>query len=101
MTDGLEGVLKSVSTYSQRFPEFSYDVKRITVDGELVTLHVHATMYAKDRGNDRRGLNIVDTWRVVDGQVVEHWDAVQPLNWFLRFYQLLTGGAIRNTNGVF
>jgi len=101
MTDSIKGVLTVVKSFANRFPDYTYDVKHINVDGEYVTFHSHATINKKHRGNDTKGLNIIDTWKVVDGKIVEHWDAVQPLDLFMRFYNLLTGGAIRNKNGVF
>ena len=101
MKDGIEGVLTSVSTLTKRFPDFAYEVKNIFVDGDYVTLHSHATVNKKHRGNDRKGFNIIDTWLVKDGKLAEHWDAVQPLDNFMRFYYWITGGAVLNTNGVF
>ena len=55
----------------------------------------------KHRGKDGEGLNIFDTWKIVDGEIVEHWDALQPMSLFMRFYNWLTGGAVRNNNGVY
>ena len=55
MKDGIEGVLTSVSTLTKRFPDFAYEVKNIFVDGDYVTLHSHATVNKKHRGNDRKG----------------------------------------------
>lgn len=99
--DGMEGLLQNLVDLTKRFPEFSYDVKHAYVDGDRVIFHSHATMRAKHRGNDRQGLNIVDVWRVVDGQIVEHWDAIQPLAFSMRLYNLVTGGRLRNQNGPF
>ncbi len=101
MEDGIEGVLQAVAKLSKRFPDFAYDVKNIMVDGDYVTVHAHATVNRKHRGNERKGFNIIDTWRVKDGRLVEHWDAVQPLDAFMRMYYWLTGGSIMNSNGVF
>ena len=58
-------------------------------------------MRAKHRGDERKGLNIIDSWRVVDGLIGDHWDAVQPLDTFMRFYTFLTGGRTHNDNGTF
>ena len=99
--DGILNLADYVQAFAERFPEYSYDVKRMQADGDFVTFHSHATMRARDRGNDQKGLNIIDTWQVKDGDIVEHWDAIQPLDGFMRFYALLTGGRIRNSNGVF
>ena len=101
MQDGLGGVIESVKQFTSRYPDFSYDVKNMIVDGDLVSIHSHATLRKSDRGNDTKGLNIIDTWKVKDGNLVEHWDAVQPLEGFMRFYNLVTGGSIRNSNGGF
>ena len=64
-------------------------------------IHSHATLKAAHRGDESQGFNIVDTWRLEDGRLVEHWDAVQGLSFSMRIYSLLVGGKIRNTNGVF
>lgn len=101
MTDGISGVVKSVSDLCKQSPEFSYDVKHIYVDGENVILHSHATLKRKHRGDDKQGFNIMDVWKVVDGKIVEHWDTVQPMSFSMRMYMLVTGGAIRNDNGVY
>lgn len=99
--DGIEGLLGYVGALTKRFPEYTYDVRRITVDGDVVTFQSHVTMRAKHRGNPRKGLNIIDSWRIVDGLIGDHWDAVQPLDVFMRLYTALTGGRIRNNNGTF
>lgn len=101
MTDGLDGVLEAVGRTVKRFPEFGYDVRRVLADGDYVTITSHVTMKAAHRGDDRKGLNISDTWRVVDGQLVEHWDSVEPIDGMMRVFGLLTGGRFRNSNGVF
>ena len=101
MTDGINGVLHSVETLVKRFPDFAYEVKNVFVDGDHVIVHSHATINKKHRGNDRKGLNIIDTWRVNDNLPMEHWDAVQPLDAFMRMIYWFTGGSVKNSNGVF
>lgn len=101
IADGIEGVIKTVGDLTKRFPEYGYDVKHVLVDGDIVILHSHATLRKKHRGNPRRGFNITDRWRVVDGEIVEHWDSVQPIDLFGRVYALLTGGRVRNGNGTY
>lgn len=95
---GLVGFLKE---FVADYPEYSYDVKHIYVDGDYVIFHSHATLNKEDRGNDEKGLNIIDTWRLDNGKIVEHWDSIQALDGFMRFYSLVSGGTIRNENGVF
>ena len=101
MLDGITGVLESVMGLCQGFPEFSYDVKHIYVDGPYVTFHSHATMFASDRGNPDKGLNIYDTWKIVNDQLVEHWDAIQGIDENMRKMSLQNGGLIKNENTLF
>lgn len=101
MADTISGVVKTVSDFVKGAPEFSYDVKHVFVDGEHVIVHSHATLKAKHRGDDTQGFNIIDTWKLKDGKLIEHWDAVQGLSFSMRLYSLLAGGKIKNTNGVF
>lgn len=49
-------------------------VHRIVAEGDHVVVHCHAT-----RPDDERGAAVVDIWRLADGQVIEHWDVVQPV----------------------
>lgn len=99
--DGMEALVDYVRDFAKRFPDYAYDVKRVHADGDYVIFHSHITTNAKDRGNDRRGINVFDTWRVVDGRIVEHWDSLQALNGFMRLYFWIAGDRIANTNGVF
>ncbi len=99
--DGISGVVKTIKDLTKTSPEFSYDVKHIYVDGEHVILHSHATLKTKHRGNEQQGFNIIDTWKVQEGKLVEHWDTIQGLNFSMRLYVLMVGGKVRNENGVF
>lgn len=101
MNDGIDGVVNYIKKFVKSFPEFSYDVKQVMVDGDLVAIHSHATIKNSHRGNQRKGLNIKDTWRVNNGELVEHWDAIQPLDLFMRVYAAFVGGRILNSNGSF
>lgn len=99
--DGMEALVKYVKDFTKRFPDYAYDVKHIHADGDFVIFHSHITTNKKDRGNDKKGINASDTWRVANGQIVEHWDTLQPMDGFLRFVFLLIGGKIANANGVY
>ena len=99
--DKVTGLVGFLTEFVEDYPEYTYDVKHIYVDGDYVIFHSHATLNIEDRGNDEKGLNIIDTWRLEDGKIVEHWDSIQALDGFMRFYVLLSGGDIRNANGVF
>ncbi|MCG8430969.1 MAG: ester cyclase [Candidatus Omnitrophica bacterium] len=99
--DGIKGLVGFLQKFVKNFPEYTYDVKRILADGDYIMFHSHATLKKEHRGNDKRGWNIIDTWKIKDGEIVEHWDSIQSLDWFMRFYAFMSGGHIRNTNGVF
>lgn len=99
--DKVIGLVGFLTEFVEDYPEYSYDVKHIYVDGDHVIFHSHATLKKEDRGNDQKGMNIIDTWRLENGRIVEHWDSIQALDGFMRFYSLLSGGDIRNENGVF
>lgn len=99
--DGMEALIKYVKGFTKRFPDYTYDVKHIYADGNFVIFHSQITTSKKDRGNDKKGFNVIDTWKIENNQIVEHWDSLQPMNGFLRFFFWLTGGKIANTNGVY
>jgi len=50
------------------------DLKRVVADDQHVVVH-----YRMVTPEDERGVAVVDIWRLVDGQIVEHWDVVQPV----------------------
>lgn len=101
LPEGIEGLVGFLRTFTKRFPEYSYDVKRVFADGDHVIFHSHATMKSADRGNDQKGWNIVDMWKLEGGKIVEHWDSIQPLDLMMRIYSVYAGGRIGNNNGVF
>ncbi|MEO1054385.1 MAG: nuclear transport factor 2 family protein [Bacteroidota bacterium] len=99
--DGIDALVKYIKGFSKKFPDYAYDVKHIYADGDYVIFHSQITTNKKDRGNDKKGINVHDTWRIENNQIVEHWDSLQPMNVFMRFYFWLTGGKIANFNGVY
>lgn len=101
IADGIEGVITAIKTLTKSAPEFSYDVKHVFVDGDYVILHSHVTLKAKHRNNPKQGFNIIDSWRIENNDLVEHWDAVQGISFSMRLYALLTGGKILNRNCIF
>ncbi|MFD2164794.1 nuclear transport factor 2 family protein [Thalassotalea euphylliae] len=101
LPDKVTGLVGFLKEFVEDYPDYAYDVKHIYVDGDYVIFHSHATLDREDRGNDEKGMNIIDTWRLENGRIVEHWDSIQALDSFMRFYSLVSGGNIRNENGVF
>ena len=101
LPDKVTGLVGFLKEFVEDYPDYTYDVKHIYVDGDYVIFHSHATLDKEDRGNDEKGMNIIDTWRIEDGRIVEHWDSIQALDFSMRLYSLLSGGDIENANGVF
>ena len=101
LPDKIPGLVGFLRDFVADYPDYTYDVKHIYVDGNYVIFHSHATLNKEDRGDDTKGMNIIDKWRLEDGRIVEHWDSIQALDTFMRFYSLVSGGKIRNDNGVF
>lgn len=101
LPDKVTGLVGFLQEFVEEYPDYTYDVKHIFVDGDYVIFHSHATLNKEDRGNDEKGMNIIDTWRIEDGRIVEHWDSIQALDFSMRLYSLISGGDIANSNGVF
>jgi predicted SnoaL-like aldol condensation-catalyzing enzyme len=50
------------------------DLRRVIADDDHVMMH-----YLMTTPDNPRGEAVVDIWRFEDGQIVEHWDVVQPV----------------------
>ena len=72
--DGPEGFRKFIAFLREKFPNSKSEIKRSFVDGDYVILHVHAVREPGTRGNA-----IIDIFKLENGKIVEHWDAVQPI----------------------
>lgn len=51
-----------------------FRIKRIIVDGDMAVIHVHAI---PEPG--AKGASVFDMYRLENGLIVEHWDAIQPV----------------------
>lgn len=72
--DGAEGLKAFIQFLREKFPNAHSDVKRIFAQDDYVILHVHSV-----REPDTRGRAIFDLFRLDNGKIVEHWDAVQEI----------------------
>ena len=99
--DGIAGLVGYVKSLVRRFPDYAFDVKRVIASGDLVVLHSHATFKAAHRGNESKGFIITDTFRLEDGRLAEHWDAIQPIDFMTRLLILIIGGTTANNNPTF
>jgi predicted SnoaL-like aldol condensation-catalyzing enzyme len=83
--DGPEGFKAFLRFLKEKFPNSRSEIKRVFADGDYVILHVHAIREPGTRGNA-----IIDIFKLENGKIVEHWDAVQPIP-----------EKAANTNGMF
>jgi len=72
--DGPDGFRKFIGFLREKYPQSHSEIKRSLVDGDFVILHVHAVREPGTRGNA-----IIDIFRLENGKIVEHWDAVQSI----------------------
>ena len=72
--DGPDGLKGFIGFLKDKFPNNHSEIKRIFADGDYVIVHVHAVREPGTRGNA-----IIDIFKLENGKVVEHWDAVQPI----------------------
>lgn len=72
--DGPEGFKAFLAFLREKFPDSHSEIKQVFTDGDYVILHVHSVREKGSRGNA-----IIDIFKLENGKIVEHWDAVQPI----------------------
>jgi predicted SnoaL-like aldol condensation-catalyzing enzyme len=72
--DGAEGLKAFIQFLRDNYPNAHSEIKRIYVDGDYVVLHVHSV-----REPGTRGRAIFDLFKLENGKIIEHWDAVQDI----------------------
>ena len=79
VADGRAGLLALIEFRKAQQPEAHNEIVRVVTQGDLVALHVHVTNTLVERNDPHAGVAIVDIFRVSKGQIVEHWDVIQPV----------------------
>jgi predicted SnoaL-like aldol condensation-catalyzing enzyme len=74
VADEYAGLREYLAWIQENFPESHSKILRVFADGDYVLLHVH-----RMRTPGTRGDAIVDIFRLQDGKIAEHWDAIQPI----------------------
>ncbi|MGV9613992.1 nuclear transport factor 2 family protein [Nocardia xishanensis] len=74
IADGVEGLRARLAFLGQTFPALSVKVERLVAEGDYVVAHVHAV-----RVPGRRGVAIMDIFRLDNGRLAEHWDVMQDI----------------------
>lgn len=70
--NGKEPFIEYFSVFFKKNPKATTDIKRMIAEGDLVAVHAHSKANAKDLG-----YAAIDIFRIENGKIVEHWDAVQ------------------------
>jgi predicted SnoaL-like aldol condensation-catalyzing enzyme len=73
--DGPEAFIAFVEFFKALNPDLHVDIKRTIAQCDLVVTHSHITTSPDDLGNAAIDIFRLDT----AGKIVEHWDAVQPV----------------------
>lgn len=71
--DGRDGFLTFAALLAERAPGLCLEIQRVVAEGDYVVTHSRLTLPgAPDR-------SVMDWWRLEDGKIVEHWDAIQEV----------------------
>ena len=71
---GVEGFKKHFIHVFEIFPHFHVEIKHLIEEGDMIVMHGYGKT---DPGKIE--VLVVDTYRVKDGLLYEHWGTVQPL----------------------
>lgn len=77
--DGREGLRGGLGFFLETFPDLHLEPIRFVAEGNLVFVHVHITFAKEDQGKMNTGSAGIDVFRIQDGLLVEHWDALQEV----------------------
>jgi len=73
-TKDIEGIKRFLSFLRSKFPQSHFEIQRVIAEGDYVAIHSHGV---REPGTPGRA--IVDIFRLEQGKIVEHWDAVQDI----------------------
>lgn len=72
--NGLEGVMVFVKDLRGKYPQMTFEFKRVLVDGDYVLLHSHVITIP-----GQRGVSVFDLFRLNGDKLAEHWDVIQNI----------------------
>lgn len=72
--DGREPLRRFLDEARQKWPKARLEIRREFVDGDFVIFHVFGALRPEDRGSV-----VVDIFRMQNGLIQEHWEAIQEI----------------------
>lgn len=72
--NGSKPFIDYFTEFYKTIPTAKTEIKRMISEGNLVVVHAHSRANADDRG-----YAAIDIFRLENGKIVEHWDAVQSV----------------------
>lgn len=72
--DGVQPLKDFLDLAKREWPEARFRLARVFADGDFVITHLWGALRPGDNGSA-----IVDIFRMKDGWVVEHWEAIQEI----------------------
>lgn len=82
---GAHGLKDFLAWAREASPDAHHEVKRMFADGDHVIAHAHVVIEPGTLGTA-----VIDIFRIEEGRIAEHWDAMQPIS-----------GSSANANGIF
>ncbi len=86
---GKAGFLEFFDTIFAAVPDFSYTLKMMVAEGDIVVAfstttgtHTGGSWLGKDASGNRLDYDVVDIFRVQDGKIAEHWDVADTYTFF-------------------
>ena len=86
---GKAGFVEFFETIFAAVPDFSYTLKKMVAEGEIVMVHSTTTgthtggeWLGQSATGNRLSYDVVDMFRVIDGKIAEHWDVADTFTFF-------------------
>jgi steroid delta-isomerase-like uncharacterized protein len=85
---GKEGFKQFFEQTFKSIPDFSYTMKKIVADGDIVMMYSTTTgthtgeWIDNPATGNKLNFDVVDIFRIQDGKIAEHWDVADTLKLF-------------------
>ena len=86
---GKSGFKQFFNATFEAMPDFKYTLKKIVAEGDIVMVysttsgtHTGGEWLGKSATGNKLNFDVVDIFRVQDGEIAEHWDVADTFNLF-------------------